>query len=726
MLKLSTGRKEDEAVAEECLEKVLKNTGERSFPAMRALGFLLGRRVLLNLRRGKTRGGELFHRAVKLLKTGLGGEKAGDSDIPSQLVYAALVEESSPELSLKAYEKAIKASKEKDIAVDPEIWCNMAAILARLGKYEEAEKVYDEHVDKEFAACCPTITYNLGRLAEMLGAGERAESHFKKLAAGDPHHMEAQVRLGVIAKNRGNVDEAETMFKKAMADPSTRSIGATYLSNLYESQKKYPEAQDILEKNRGDCDYLALSFAQFMHRFLDNLGTPERKRKFLIYHVGTPVMNVLKKSKHNAFAANAAGVYLAESGMIDEARDAFTAAGSCKMAAHAARVNLAHTQIYNGRKLAKSAFDHIGRPILRVLASAKSHFEQAEKLYRDALKLSEGMTDERGYSSRIELMHYLACAQFESREYDAAVQTFQQVLMFTPGSNIGWHNLGLALYESACSRIKSTKDLKEVLKAKTEMETSRRCFHRALTLERKHMDPVAHTKFDSNLAQHWYLFVRQESKRHDVTIVNARNEAEDREHRLREKNRKIAEAMRKEEERKQKLAEEEAKKRRALEEAARAAAEKLVRAEEAEREERMHREQRASKRGDAYDSDDADRAPPKPRKRKRKTEPLLESEDEGVKRKKRAPPKSVKKSRSRIARTGGDSSSDEYHDDLELDAEMDAILEQYSPKGKSSPKEADSPQERDGVKPAKRKILNDGDSSEDEVRPVKKQEDREV
>ncbi len=38
MLKLSTGRKEAEAVAEECLEKVLKNTGERSFPAMRALG----------------------------------------------------------------------------------------------------------------------------------------------------------------------------------------------------------------------------------------------------------------------------------------------------------------------------------------------------------------------------------------------------------------------------------------------------------------------------------------------------------------------------------------------------------------------------------------------------------------------------------------------------------------------------------------------------------------
>ncbi len=73
MLKLSTGREEDEAVAEECLEKVLKNTGERSFPAMRALGlFFLGRRVLLNLRSGKLRGGELFQRAVKLLKTGLG------------------------------------------------------------------------------------------------------------------------------------------------------------------------------------------------------------------------------------------------------------------------------------------------------------------------------------------------------------------------------------------------------------------------------------------------------------------------------------------------------------------------------------------------------------------------------------------------------------------------------------------------------------------------------
>ncbi len=64
-----------------------------------------------------------------------------------------------------------------------------------------------------------------------------------------------------------------------------------------------------------------------------------------------------------------------------------------------------------------------------------------------------------------------------------------------------------------------------MLKAKTEMETSRRCFYRFLTLESKHMDPVAHTKFDPELAERWCMSVRQEPKRHDVTIINARNEA---------------------------------------------------------------------------------------------------------------------------------------------------------------------------------------------------------
>jgi len=68
MLKLATGRKEDEKIAQECLEKVLKNTVERSYPAMRALGYLLGRRYLLTMRKGKPRGGDLYRRATELLK----------------------------------------------------------------------------------------------------------------------------------------------------------------------------------------------------------------------------------------------------------------------------------------------------------------------------------------------------------------------------------------------------------------------------------------------------------------------------------------------------------------------------------------------------------------------------------------------------------------------------------------------------------------------------------
>lgn len=660
MLKMSSGRKEDEQVAEECLDKTLKNPkNERTYPAMRALGFLLGRRYLMTMRRGRPRGGEVFQRALTLLKKGL-SEDGSKEDIPSHLIYAALHEESHPEISVVSYATVIETSKEKKIDIDSEIWVNYAAVLARLGRAEEASEILNGKVDPNDDH--PTICYNRGRVAEMMFDAENAQKNFEKIKEGQSHYMEAQIRLGVIATNRGNLKDAEDQFKKAMVNASSRSTAAAFLSHLYSSQKKFTDAQQILEQHRNECDYLTLAFAQFMHRFLESLGSTERKWRFLIHHVGQPVQQVLKRSKHNAFAANAGGVYLAESGEIDMAREAFTSAGSSKIAARAARINLAHTQVNKGQKMLKNSLDFMGQYNKKVLSAAKSQFEQADKLYGDAMKLSKPNTSKEDFDQYLEVIHYRGCAQYEARDFKHAKKTFQKVLRRSPTSGASWYNLALSLYECAVARIRaSPKNYKEMLTAEQEFESAKRALAMVQKLEKRYSDPVTRTRLDYKNVEQWYLFLRQEMKKHKVAVVNARNDDEDRQRKSKDREVKIKEAMDKEREKENRKAEEVRKRQMQMEAAAKAAAEKLIRAEEMERQER----ERKARAAEDADMSDADRPPaPKQRKRKRKSEPAPD-EEAPVKPKRSA--KKSRKSKSRLQKNAGESSSsDEYASDIDV------------------------------------------------------------
>ena len=680
MLKVSTGRPEDETVAQECLEKVLRSSNDRSLVAMRALGFILGKRVLLGLRRGKPRGGETFHRAVSLLKKGL-ADQDGKRDIPAQLIYAGLVEEPSPEIAVDAYRTIVETLTEAGAGVDPEVWVNMSSLLGRIGQVEEARNILRTKLDPIFAETSTTVAYNRGRLAEMCNDEQDAIAQFRSIQQGQTHCAEAQVRLGAIAKDRGDHTEAEAMFKNAMNELGTKSVAAAFLSDLYATQKRFKEAQDVLEQTRSECDYLNLAFARFMHRFLDSLGTQERRNRFLINHIGMPLTQILKRSKHNAFAANAAGVYFAENNMIDEARDAFTAAGASQLAAKTARVNLAHTQMCQGRRLLRSATGGTGRFNPGAHANAKALFEQAEKLYRDALRAGDPRAGSHGWATHIELLHYIGCAQFEAEEYRSAAETMQRVLHFVPQSNATWSNLGLALYESAVSRIRGAKSsLPEILKAKSELEASQKSFSRALGTPRiRQVDSVTQTQFEPRYADQWYRFVRQETKRHEVAVVNARNDAEDREQRRKDKMMKLLEAMEKKREKEAERQELQLKRQRELEEAARAAAEKLREAEETDRleKERMKLENELVDASDEYGYEDGNNTSEhtdnasRPKKRRRKSD----LEIDGLKRNVKT---NTKRSIGRLARKD-EGSSDEYsdiggdNDSLGLGEEADAL-----------------------------------------------------
>ncbi|CDF35357.1 unnamed protein product [Chondrus crispus] len=534
LLKLSTQRKEDEDLAQECLEKVIKDSNDRCGVARRALGVLIGRRLLIGIKRGRPRGGEVFHRAVSLLKRGLAENEGAKADVPAQLTYAGLIEENSPKLALEAYQSAIRALEGEKTPVDAEIWNNVASLNARLGDVSAAKTMMHEKIDAEYSAECSTISYNRGRIAEMAGALKEAESTFRAIKKDAPHYLEAITRLAVITmQDETKLKEAEELLREAMGSPASKSVAAAFLSKLYAKQKDFKEAQTVLEINRNECDYLALAFSSFMHRFLDSLDQ-ERKSRFLLNHIGAPLVSILKRSKHNSFAANGVGVYFAESKMMSEARDAFTAAGTGVFTAKTARVNLAHTQVHLGHRAISESARVTGRPSHKVVSNSRALFEQAEKLYQDAFELSRLSKSKADFDAHCELLLYTAWAQFEATQYRKSADTLTKLVHLVPSNAVVWFNLGQALLESASTRALRGKTMLEEMKmAKVEFTASRQALRRSIALDRHHTDALTRSQFETKHATALDKYVHQQDRTHEVNLRNATNEAEDREERRR-------------------------------------------------------------------------------------------------------------------------------------------------------------------------------------------------
>lgn len=693
LLKLSTGRKDDESLAKECLEKVLKASNDRCGIAKRALGVLVGREVLLNLRKGRPRGGETYERAVKLLCKGLDELDSEECDVPAYLVYAALVEEYYPQKALESYEPVLNHLKKIEQPIDNDIWNNYAAVLARCGNVTKALEIYENKIDKEFSDECMSVMYNRGRLAEMTGKFKEAENIYRSLPKEHAHYYESVVRLGVMRiENQdggyGNrMEEAEKLFKEAKESSGTRPVAIAHLSSLYALQKKYKQAQKELESHRHDCDYLSLLFLSFMHRFLDGLES-DRRTRFLINHIGTPLIQVLKRNSHNACAANGLGVYFAESKMLSEARDAFITAGSGPLADRVARVNLAHVQMHLGIREFKESAKATGRPSLRIRMASRSLYEQAGKLYSDALGMSKMRSTNDELSSYCELLLYSAWAQFEGGEFGKSSHSLCKLLHVMPSCSVAWFNLSKALLEKALKRVAGGTDrLDEMQAAKTEFEGSRMALTRFSTWKRPYVDALANVRVSSAMVVDMQMYVRQEAKSHDVKLRNAIDQEDDRKERLAAKTREL---QAHEDRRKEKVREKEVEKTRKEQELRRAFEESIRKQKENEEAyQRMLAEKRAA--DEVSGDEDAPAAEKKNRtKRKRKEAKVENGESNGGSSKK------AKRSKKISKKLEEDISADEYSETGSLgDAEDPDENEKTSKKRDDPPENDERPESGD-------------------------------
>jgi tetratricopeptide (TPR) repeat protein len=144
---------------------------------------------------------------------------------------------------------------------------NLALVLERLGRYEEAESMNRQALEerkKELGANHPytlTSVSNLASVLEMLGRYKEAESmnrqalegSEKELRVNHPDTLTSVSNLALVLKRQGRYEEAESINRRAL-EGYEKELGANHpdtltsvsnLASVLEKQGRYKEAESM-------------------------------------------------------------------------------------------------------------------------------------------------------------------------------------------------------------------------------------------------------------------------------------------------------------------------------------------------------------------------------------------------------------------------------------------------------------------------------------------------
>ncbi|CAM9206048.1 unnamed protein product [Ectocarpus sp. 13 AM-2016] len=273
------------------------------------------------------------------------------------------------------------------------------------------KKVHKIRVTKENVS----MVFNLALLHEKQGHHEAAQELHKTVLAEHPTYVNSYLRLGIMARDSGQIHEASKWFKQALEVDGENPDIVAYIGNLHMRNSEWGPAQKKFEKIlempglRGDS-YANLSLGNI---YFSNLEDRTKYEKHLL-HAANFYHEVLKKDDANAFSANGLGMVLAEKGTLDHAKDVF------------ARV----------REVSAEVLGDVWINLAHVYLAQNKHNE-AIRLYQNCLKKFHGGRDPS-------LHIYLAHAYFDARQYNDCMRVLLKALHVSPNNLQLWYNLALA------------------------------------------------------------------------------------------------------------------------------------------------------------------------------------------------------------------------------------------------------------------------------------------
>ncbi|KAM3723175.1 RNA polymerase-associated protein [Dirofilaria immitis] len=342
--------REDYDNAIQCFEKVLKGC-PTNYDTLKILGSLYAHSEPANQkerseRRKKAR--EIFRKVVEMCP----------DDVEALIDLAQLTENCDPQGSLEAYTKASTfLSQMIEVDVPPEITNNVGSLYFTVGQYEKAREYFEEALKElgevistgqtDLAALQTTVTYNLARSLEMLCMFDEAERLYKGILQEKPNYIDCYMRLGCLARDKGQIYESSVWFKEGMSVNQSHADAWSLIGNLHMSKCEWAPAQKKFEYILKLPDYHddPYSFVALGNIWLETLSSIHRKKeKDKDYRERALMMysKALKVHPKNIWAANGIGCILAQKGAIQEARDIFAQVREATADFSDVWINIAH------------------------------------------------------------------------------------------------------------------------------------------------------------------------------------------------------------------------------------------------------------------------------------------------------------------------------------------------------------------------------------------------
>jgi len=383
-------------------------------------------------------------------------------DVEAWIEYAQILEQTDINESLKSYSTATNILKEKIAAdVPPEILNNVGSLYYRTGKFKESLQCFEEALERAnleseederyYKLIAITIRYNLARVNETLCNHNVAEETYKEILLDHPNYIDCYLRLGCMARDKGQIYEASDKFKDALQISNDDPDAWSLLGNLHMSKMEWGPAQKKFERviNTPSGQHDSYSLIAMGNVWLQNIQQPTKDKDKMRKYQDRALADyktVLKNDPRNMWAANGIGAVLAHKGCIQEARDIFAQVREATADFCDVWLNIAHIYV-------------------------------EQRQYISAIQMYENCLKKFFKAPNVEVLQYLARAYFRAGKLKEAKSSLLKARRVAPQDTIILYNIALVLQKLAAQLLRDEKStLEEVLQAVHELGISHKYF----------------------------------------------------------------------------------------------------------------------------------------------------------------------------------------------------------------------------------------------------------
>eukprot|EP00057_Strongylocentrotus_purpuratus_P019319 XP_011673793.1 PREDICTED: RNA polymerase-associated protein CTR9 homolog isoform X2 [Strongylocentrotus purpuratus] len=383
-------------------------------------------------------------------------------DVEAWIELAQILEITDVQTALSAYGTATRILKDKVQAdVPPEILNNVGALHYRLGNVQEAKRYYEaslehskrerEHDEMYYNSISVTTSFNLARLHEAQYNMENAVKLYKEILKEHPNYVDCYLRLGCMARERGQIYEASDWFKEALQINQDHPDAWSLIGNLHLGKQEWGPGQKKFERilKQPATQNDTYSLLALGNVWLQTLYQPTRDKEKEKRHQERALARykqVLRSDSRNIYAANGIGCILAMKGYIREARDVFSQVREATADVSDVWLNLAHIYV-------------------------------EQKQYISAIQMYENCIKKFFKFHNTTVLSFLARAYFKTGKLKECRQTLLKAKRVSPHDSLITYNLSLVLQRIAMYVLRDEKsNLKTVLGAVSELKTAQRYF----------------------------------------------------------------------------------------------------------------------------------------------------------------------------------------------------------------------------------------------------------